>query len=96
VRGEEGRVFVVEGRGGVGSPVLEEHVPRAGSKCLVGSFHEFWGGDIRPGREGGACRTRGRRVRPSCRGRVRCARASTGRCFLSGGGWTSVHQLRGR
>ena len=32
--------------------------------------------------EGGACSTRGARVRPSCRGRVRSARMRTGRCFL--------------
>jgi len=45
---------------------------------------------------GGACSIRGRRVRPSPRGRVRCARASTGRCFLIGGEGTFVRQLRGR
>jgi len=45
---------------------------------------------------GGACSIRGRRVRPSCRGRVRCASASTGRCFLIGGEGTFVCQLRGR
>jgi len=45
---------------------------------------------------GGVCRTRGRRERPTCRGRVRWARASTGRCFLIGGEETSVRQSRGR
>ena len=42
------------------------------------------------------CRTRGKHVRPSCRGRVRFARASTERCFLSGGEGVSVRQSRGR
>ena len=45
---------------------------------------------------GGACKTSGRRVRPSCGGRVRWARASTGRCFLKGGERIVVFQLRGR
>jgi len=45
---------------------------------------------------GGACSTRGKRVRPSCRGRVRGARASTGRSFLIGREGTFVRQLRGR
>jgi len=45
---------------------------------------------------GRACRTRGRPVRPSCRGRVRCARASMGRDFLIGGEGTLVRQPRGR
>jgi len=45
---------------------------------------------------GGACKTSGRRVRPSCRGRVRCARESTGRCFLMGGEGAFVFQLKGR
>jgi len=45
---------------------------------------------------GGVCKTSGRRVRPSCRGRVRWARASTGRCFLIGGEGAFVFQLRGR
>jgi len=43
----------------------------------------------------GTCNTRGRRVRPSCRGRVRSARGATGRCFLIGGAGTFVRQLRG-
>jgi len=47
-----------------------------------------------PGRQG-ACMLRGRRVRPSCKGRVRCARASTGRYFLSGGEGIFVCQSRG-
>jgi len=46
--------------------------------------------------EGGACSTRGRGVRPSCKERVRCARASMGSCFLIGGEGTSVRQLSGR
>jgi len=41
-------------------------------------------------------RTRGRRERPSCSGMVRCARASTRRCFLIGGEGTWVRQSRGR
>jgi len=45
---------------------------------------------------GGACSTRGKYVSLSCRGRMRCARASTGRCFLIGGEGTFVSQLRGR
>ena len=44
---------------------------------------------------GGACKTRGTHVRPSCRGRVRWARASTGRCFLRGREGILVRQLRG-
>jgi len=35
-------------------------------------------------------------VRPCCWGRVRWARASTGRCFLRGGEGILVRQLRGR
>jgi len=53
------------------------------------------GGIFAPG-GGGACRTSGTHVRPSCRGRVRCARASTGRCFVTGGERDLVFQLRGR
>jgi len=53
------------------------------------------GGIFAPG-GGGACRISGRRVRPSCRCRVRCARASIGRCFLIGGEGVFVFQLRGR
>jgi len=45
---------------------------------------------------GGACRTRGRWVRPSCRGRVKCARPSMGRCFPIGGEGTFVPESRGR
>jgi len=45
---------------------------------------------------GRVCRTSGNHVRPSRRGRVRCARASTGRCFLKGGEGTFVRQSRGR
>jgi len=46
-------------------------------------------------RGGGASRTRGKRVRPSCRGRVSSAKASTGTCFLRGEEGTLVHQSRG-
>ena len=45
---------------------------------------------------GGACKTKGKYVRHCCRGRMRCTRASTGRCFLIGGEGTSLRQLRGR
>jgi len=44
----------------------------------------------------GGRRTRGKRVRPSWRGQVRWARASTGKCFLIGGNGTGVRQARGR
>jgi len=54
-----------------------------------------WGGMSDPGR-GGACRTRGKHVRPSCRGRLRGAKPSTGRCFLSGDKGVFVHQSSGR
>jgi len=40
VRGEGGGVFVVRGRGVVGSPVLDEHVPSAGPEGQVGLSHE--------------------------------------------------------
>ena len=53
------------------------------------------GGQVCPER-GGRCKPRGRRVRPPWRGRVRCAWASTGRCFLIGGEGTSVHLSRAR
>jgi len=58
-------------------------------------FMSSEGGMFAP-RGGGACKTSRRRVRPSCRGRVRSARASTGRCFLMGGEGGSVLQLKGR
>jgi len=58
-------------------------------------FMSSEGGIFAPG-GGGACRKSGTRVRPSYRGRVRCARASTGRCFLKGGKGVFVFQLRGR
>jgi len=45
---------------------------------------------------GGACRTRGRRVRPSRKGSVRWARASTRRWRLWGREGISVRQSRGR
>jgi len=95
VRGKRGGEVVVRGCSGIGDPVLEEHVSGAGAWCLVRPFHEFGGGDVRPG-GGGACRTSGRRARPSCRGRVRCARASTGRGFLIGGKGIFVSQHNGR
>jgi len=44
-----------------------------------------------PGRRG-VRTTRGKHVRSSLRGQMRWARASTGRCFLSTGEVTSVHQ----
>jgi len=81
--------------GGIGDPVSEEDISGAGAQGLVHSFHELGGGDIHPG-GGGAWRTRGRPVRPCCRRRVRCARASTGRFFLKGGKGMFVFQLRGR
>jgi len=43
----------------------------------------------------GAYKTRGNRVRPSRRGRVRWAKKLTGRCFLSGGERTYESQLSG-
>jgi len=45
---------------------------------------------------GGACKTRGKRVRPSCRGWVRSVNASTGSCFLSSGEGIFVRQSRER
>jgi len=60
------------------------------------TFFMSSGGGMFASRGGGACRPSGRRLRPSCRGRVRCARASTGRCFLKGGEGVLVFQLRGR
>ena len=48
-----------------------------------------------PGGEGG-CKTRGNCLRPSCGSRVRCTKASIGRCFLSGGEGISDRQSRGR
>jgi len=45
---------------------------------------------------GGVCRSKGKYVRPVCRGRVRCAKASTGRCFLSGIERTSIRHSRVR
>ena len=49
VRGEGGGVLIVGGCGVVGDPFLEEHVLSGGPKGLVGSLHEFWGGNVRPG-----------------------------------------------
>ena len=68
-------------------------LPRSGGPGR--SFSWARGGMSVPG-EGGACRTRGKPMRPSCRGRVRCARAWTGRWFLSGGEGVSVGQSRER
>jgi len=58
-------------------------------------FMSLSGGMLHLGERGG-CRTSGRCVRPSCRAGVRCARASTGRCFLIAGEEVLVFQLRGR
>ena len=77
-------MFVLRGHGGVGGSVLEEDVHSAGVKGLVGLSHVLGAGMFVPGgRE--ECRTRGRCLRPSCRGGLRYTRPSTGRCFLSGG-----------
>jgi len=93
-RGREGTCS--KGYGGVSGPVLEEDVPSRGPEGLVGPFHELGGGGMFVPDGRGACRTRGRLVMPSSRGRVMCARASTGRCFLIGGEGTFTHQSRGR
>ena len=39
-------MLVVWGRGRISGPVLEEHVPSAGPEGLVGSSHEFGGGNV--------------------------------------------------
>ena len=44
--GKGGGVFVVRGRGIVGDPVLDEHVPSAGPEGLVGFSHEIWRGNV--------------------------------------------------
>ena len=44
---------MVRGRGVVGAPVLDEHVPSASSEGIVGSPHEIWWGDVRSGWGGG-------------------------------------------
>jgi len=49
VRGEGGEVFVIRRCGGIGGPVLEEHVPSPGTQRLVGSSHEVRWGDVSPG-----------------------------------------------
>jgi len=53
VWGEGGGVLVVPERGVVGGPVLEEHVPSAGSERPVGSSHELWWGNVHSGWGGG-------------------------------------------
>ena len=78
----------------IGSAVLEEHVSSSDLEGLVGIFHEHREGMFVLG-AGAACKTRGKRMRPSCRGKVRRARASIGRCFLSGGEGTFVRQSKG-
>jgi len=96
VRGEGRGELVIRGCGGVSGRVLEEHVSGAGTKGLESLSHELGGGGCGFRVGGGACRMRGRRVRPSCRGRVHCAKGSTRRCFLSGGEGILVPQSRGR
>jgi len=70
VWGEGGGLFVIRGSGCIGGLVLEEHVPGTVPECPVCSSHEHRGRDLCRGR-GGTCRTSGKRVRPSCKGRVR-------------------------
>jgi len=53
VWGKGGGVFVVWGRGIVCDPVLDEHVPSAGSEGLVGFSHEVRWGNISSGWGGG-------------------------------------------
>jgi len=53
VWGKGGGVFVVWGRGVVGDPVLDEHVPSMGPEGLVGFSHEVWWGDVCSGWGGG-------------------------------------------
>jgi len=53
VWGEGGEVFIVRGCRGISGPLLEEHVPRAGSKGLVGLSNEFRGGNVCSGWWGG-------------------------------------------
>ena len=47
--GKGGGVFVVRVCGGIGGPVLEEHVVSAGSEGLVGLIYELRGGDVGSG-----------------------------------------------
>jgi len=49
VRGEGRGVLIVRGCRVFGDPILEEQVFCAGPKGLVGSLHEFWWGNVRPG-----------------------------------------------
>jgi len=49
VWGEGGGIFVVRGRGVVGGPVLDEHVPTAGPESLIGFSHEIWRVNVRSG-----------------------------------------------
>ena len=95
VRGQAVGVGVVWGGGEGGRPVFEQHVPGPGTQELVGTCHEWDGGMLLPAVRG-ACRTRGNRVKPSCRGRVRWARASSSRYFLMRGEGTAVRQSSGR
>jgi len=46
VLGEGGGVFVIEGVGRVGGPVLELYFLGKGRKGFVSYFHEFGGGDV--------------------------------------------------
>jgi len=48
VEGVGGGVLVVRGRGGIGGPVLEEHLPSSRSQRLVGFSHEIRWGNICP------------------------------------------------
>ena len=43
----------------------------------------------------GSRRMRGKQGRPSCRGCVRCAKASIGRCFLMGGDRNGAPPVQG-
>ena len=46
-------MLVVGGGGGVGGPVLDQHVPRLGPQGVVGTHHELGRRDVAPGGEGG-------------------------------------------
>jgi len=49
VRGERGGEDIVRGCGGIGDPVLEEHISDAGAQGLVCFSHEIGRGDVRSG-----------------------------------------------